>query len=117
MRFSAITTANAIAWVVLIGLVAVAFVLVVLWGPLGLMVLGLFTLLVCTSFNLHEGTPTWGVEVFKARIDSHGSPEQRAAMLEGRRADLSPLRFFRRCGAVLLIAGAAGFLWQLSHLD
>jgi hypothetical protein len=73
MRFSAITTANAIAWAVLIGLVAVAFVLVVIWGPLGLIVLGLFTLLVCTSFNT-KARPTWGIEVFKARIDSHGSP-------------------------------------------
>src|SRR4051812_34159954 len=82
MRFSAITITNAAAWAILIGLVAVAFVMVVIWGPLGLIVLGLFTLLVCTSFNLHEHAPTWGVEVFKVRMDSHGSPEQRAAMLD-----------------------------------
>jgi hypothetical protein len=33
MRFSAVRIANAVAWAVLIGLIAVAFVLVEVWGP------------------------------------------------------------------------------------
>jgi hypothetical protein len=112
MRFSAGTVANAAAWAVIIGLVAVAFGFVAILGPFGLAVLGLLTLFICTQFQLHENTPTGGTEVFRAGMASHGSPEQRAAMLEDQRPALSALRLFRWCGIVLLVAGVAGFAWQ-----
>jgi hypothetical protein len=112
MRFSAVRIANAVALAVLIGLIAVAFVLVEVWGPFGLVVLGLAALLVCTSLSLHDDTPTWGTEFFRARMASHGSPEQRAAMLDEKRGRLSPLNFYRWCGVVLIVAGMSGFIWQ-----
>jgi hypothetical protein len=112
MRFSLGTAADVAAWVVLIGLIAVAFVMVVILGPFGLILLGLFTLFVCTSIDLGEDVPTWGTEVFKARMLSRGSPEQRAAMLEEKQQAIAPLRFYRWCGVVLTVAGIAGFAWQ-----
>jgi hypothetical protein len=112
MRFSASTVANAAAWAVLAVLIAVAFVTVNLLGPAGLVILGLSVLFVCTAVSLYEDAPTWGTEVFKARIAGRGLPEQRAAMLDEKRASLSPIRFYRWCGVVLVVAGAAGFIWQ-----
>jgi hypothetical protein len=112
MPFSAGKVVNAVAWAVVIGLVAVAIVLVNLWGPFGLVILGLLTLLICTQLDLHEHAPTWGIEVFKARASGDDSPEQRAARSEERRATTSPLRFYRLCGLLLVIAGAIAFAWQ-----
>jgi hypothetical protein len=112
MRFSAGTVANAAAWAVLAVLIAVVFVMVNLLGPAGLVLLGLFVLFISTAMNLYEDAPSWGTEVFRARIASHGSPEQRAAMFDEKRASLSPLRFYRWGGVVLVVAGAAGFAWQ-----
>ena len=112
MHLSASTVANAAAWAVLAVLIAVAFVTVNLLGPAGLVILGLFVLFICTAMNLYEDAPTWGTEVFKARIASQGSPEQRAAMFDEKRASLSPIRFYRWCGVGLAVAGAAGFIWQ-----
>jgi hypothetical protein len=112
MRFSAGTVANAAAWAVLAVLIAVAFVTVNLLGPAGLVILGLFVLFICTAVNLYVDAPTWGTEVFKARIASPGSPEQRAAVFDEKRVSLSPIRFYRWCGVVLVIAGATGFIWQ-----
>jgi hypothetical protein len=43
--------------------------------------------------HLYEDAPSWGTEVFRARIASHGSPEQRAAMFDEKRASLSPFGF------------------------
>src|ERR1700712_2601340 len=105
MRFSGGTIANVFAWAVLIGLIAIAFVIVVIFGPFGLVLLGLFTLFICTAFQLNDDVPTWGTELFRARMASHGSPEQRAAMLEEKSTQLSPLRFYRWCGVALLVAG------------
>ena len=42
----------------------------------------------------------------------HSSPEQRAAVDEARQLWLAPLRFYRWCGIILLLAGVAGFAWQ-----
>ncbi len=112
MRFSAGTGANLVAWAVLIGLAGLAVRLVAVLGPLGLVLLGLLTLLLCTLFELNAEVPTWGTEVFRARMTTHGSPEQRAAMREDARATLSPLRFYRWCGAALLLAGGLGLAWQ-----
>jgi hypothetical protein len=92
MRIPASTIANGTAWAVLICLIAVAFVVVVILGPFGLIVLGLLTLFVCTSFSLREDAPTWGTEVFRSHMAKHSSPEQRAAVDEARRLSLAPLR-------------------------
>jgi len=71
MRIFTRAVANATAWAVLIGLIGTAFVMVVVLGPFGLILLGLLTLFICTSVQLHEDTSTWGIEVFKARTTSH----------------------------------------------
>ncbi len=115
MSLSASALANAAAWAVLIGLIGVAFVMVVVLGPFGLILLGLLTLFVCTSVPLREDAPTWGTEVFKARIVSRSSPEQRAAMAEERTRSFASLKFYRWYGVVLLVAGITGFAWQQLH--
>jgi hypothetical protein len=114
MRPSASAAANAAAWSILIGLIAVAFVMVVVLGPFGLILLGLLTLFICTSVQLSEDIPVRSIELFKAQTENRISPEQRAAMAEERGRLLTPLRFYRWCGVVLLVAGIAGFAWQLS---
>ncbi len=112
MRFSAGTVANAAAWGVIVLLIGAAVLVANRLGFMGLLLLGSATWLVCIRAELDQDTPIWGVEVFKARMDGRGSPEQHAAMLEERRAFTSPLRFYRRCGMVLAAAGVAGFIWQ-----
>jgi hypothetical protein len=112
MRLSASSVANGTAWAILIGLIGAAFVLVVVLGPFGLILLGLLTLFICTSVQLREDAPAWGIEVFKARTASQVSPEQRAAMAEEKARSLAPLRFYRWSGLALLVVGIAGFAWQ-----
>ncbi len=112
MRFSASAVANGLAWVVVFCLIGVAAVVANVLGFFGLMILGVLMWLICTLANLNQDAPTWGVEVFRARMSGHGSPEQRAAMLEERQAFVSPLRFYRWCGIGLALMGAAGFAWQ-----
>jgi hypothetical protein len=111
MRFSMSTATNAAAWAVLFGLIGVAIAMVAVLGPFGLILLGVLTLFVCTSIDLREDAPTWGIEVFKARLARHGLPEQRFAMLEERGRTVAPLRFYRWCGVALVAAGIAGFVW------
>ena len=113
MRLSAHTATNTIAWAMLIGLIGIAFVTVVILGPFGLILLGLMALFVCTSVQLREDIPVTSIEVFKARTQSRTSPELRAAMAEDRQRLFAPLRFYRGCGAALLLAGIAGFAWQI----
>ena len=79
---------------------------------MGLLLLGSATWLVCVAAELDQDAPTWGAEVFKARMNERRSPEQQAAMLEERQAFVSPLRFYRRCGMFLAAIGGAGFIWQ-----
>jgi len=112
MRFSAGDAANAAAWIVILALICGAVVMAAVLGFVGLLILGGMTWLVCVRAEMDQDTPTWGAEVFRARMGGQGSPEQRAAMLEERRAFVSPLRFYRRCGIVLAVIGAAGFIWQ-----
>ena len=112
MRFSAGSAANAAAWAVVVLLLAGAMLVAALLGFMGLALLGGATWLVCVLAELNQDAPTWGEAVFRARMGGHGSPEQRAAMSEERRAFVSPLRFYRRCGMGLLAVGAAGFAWQ-----
>jgi hypothetical protein len=115
MRIPVTTIANGTAWAVLICLIAVAFVVVVILGPFALIILGLLTLFICTSVSLREDAPTSGTEVFRLRMARHSSPEQRAAVDEARGLSLAPLRFYRWCGIMLLLAGVAGFAWQQLH--
>jgi hypothetical protein len=71
------------------------------------------TALVCVRAETDQDIPTWGVEVFKARMNGDSAiPEQRAAMLNERRAFVSPLRFYRWCGLFLMAVGTAIFMWQ-----
>ena len=112
MKVSAGTVANAAAWGVIVLLIGAAVLMVNRLGFLGLLLLGSATWLVCIRAELDQDAPTWGMEVFKARMGERRSPEQHAAMLEERRAFTSPLRFYRRCGMVLAAIGAAGFIWQ-----
>ena len=112
MRFPAAAVANTAAWAVLTGLIGLAFVLVIVLGPFGLILLGVAMLFVCTSIGLRDDNPTWGVEVFKARQSTPASPEHQAAQAEARERSLAPLRFYRWCGLALVVAGIGGFLWQ-----
>jgi hypothetical protein len=115
MRAPATMLVTVFAWTVLIVLIGVAFVMVEILGPFGLIVLGLIVLFVCTQYHLNDDVPAWGTEVFRARMASRGSPEQRAAMREEKRVTMSPLRFYRYGGVALLVAGVAGFVWQYSQ--
>ncbi len=113
MRISSSSAANLFAGAVLIGLAGVAFAAVVFLGPFGLVLLGVMILFVCTSISLRDETPVAAVDVFRSRMDSPKSPEQRAAAQAEKHALLSSLRFYRWCGLGLVIAGAAGFAFQL----
>ena len=108
---SAANAVNLLALAVLAGLGAVAVVMTILLGPFGLVILGLLTLLVCSQFTLDEHAPTWGARVFAARMAAGGSPEDRAAAAEARRAALAPIRFYRWCGLFLVTVGCAGVAW------
>ncbi len=104
--------ANTLAWALVIVLAAAAIALVLLIGPLGLILLGLLTLFVCSQFSLHEASPTWGKDVFQARMTPPGSRGQRAGEAFERAAAQSPLRFYSRCGLVLIVAGVAALAYQ-----
>ena len=112
MRFSLDRAANAAAWGVVFLLAAAAIVIVAILGFAGLLVLGLATWLVCTMAALDQEAPTWGVEVFKARMNRPANPEQRAAEAADRAAITSPLSFYRWCGVALTAIGTAGFAWH-----
>ncbi len=112
MRFSAGTVASALAWGVIVLLIGAAVLMTNRLGFMGLLLLGSATWLVCIMAELDQDAPTWGTEVFKARLDARRSPEQHAAMLEERQAFVSPLRFYRRCGMILAAVGSVGFVWQ-----
>lgn len=113
MRFSAGAFANALAWGVIVLLIGAAVLVVDRLGFMGLLLLGGATWLVCIRVELDQDVPTWGIAVFKAHLEQRHTPERKAAMLEDRRAFLSPLRFYGRCGVALAAAGLAGILWQV----
>lgn len=112
MRITAGEVANAIAWAVLVFLIAVAIVLADVLGFFALLIFGLFTWLICTHLELDDDTPTSSTEVYRARMAEARSPEQRAAVRADRQARLSPLRFYRWCGITLTVIGAGGWAWQ-----
>ena len=113
MKFSPYAFGNLVAWGVLAALALLALVIADRLGFVGLLVLGALTWLICSMARMDQDAPTWGMEVFRARMRDGGSPEQRAAGSAEREAFLSPLRFYARCGMVLAAVGAAGFCWQL----
>lgn len=112
MRPSAGEIANAVAWIVLLGLAVLAVLIANRLGFAGLFLLGAGTWFVCTIADLDQDAPTYGVETFRRRLNTGGSAEQRAAAAAERQAAVGPLRFYRRCGMALAIVGAAGFTWQ-----
>ena len=112
MNLSTGTVANAAAWGVIVLLIGAAALVADRLGFMGLLLLGSATWLVCIRAELDQDVPTWGTEVFKARVGGRRSPERQAAVLEECRAFVSPLRFYRRCGMVLAAVGGVGFIWQ-----
>ena len=106
------TLANALAWAVLLGLAALGFVLVTILGPFGLILLGLFTMFVATSGGLREDAPLLSPNPPRAGVNGGNSPEQRAARLAEKHAGRLSIRFWKKCGAVLVLAGILGFAWQ-----
>ena len=91
---------NLVAWGVLIALGAGAVLFVNRLGFVGLAVLGLLTLLVCSRVAMDDDMPSWGEHVFRERM---GRPK----------APGPDLRFFQLCGAGLATVGALGFAWQV----
>ena len=113
MRFSPGSVLNLAAWAV-VGLLIVGALLVAnRLGFVGLILLGGATGLVCNAAKLNQDAPTWGTEVFKARMQGPRSSEQQAAMMEERQGFLSPLKFYGRCGMALTVIGLLGAAWQI----
>lgn len=112
-RFSATALGNAVAWGGFVVLLCVAVWVAQALGFAGLFLLGGVTWLVCSRAAMDSETPTWGVEVMRARMTRARSVEERAAVEHERQAFASPLRFYGRCGMALAGAGAVGFAWQM----
>ena len=89
---------NLLAWLVLAGLGVVAAVAAARLGFVGLVIVGLAVLLVCTLATLNDDVPTWGEHVFRAR-------------LEAGRSDPPDLGFYRWCGLGVLLVGVVGLAW------
>ena len=113
MRVSPGGAANVAAWAATLLLLCAAAVLVIRLQFVGLMLLGGMVLLVGTMADLDQNVPTWGTEVFRARMSKRRSPEQAMQAAEEHRGFTLTLRFFRRCGLVLAGFGLAGFAWQV----
>ena len=113
MKISAGSVMNVAAWAAILLLVCAAAVLVVRLGFVGLILLGGMVLLVGTMAELDQNVPTWGAEVFRARMSERRSPEQAMQAAEDHRGVTLTLRFVRRCGLVLAGFGLAGFAWQV----
>lgn len=110
MRFTGGQLVNVIAWAILIAPIPIVMIVAMALGPFGLIILGVATLLLCTSAQLNGDTPSAGSAA--GRMARAASPEPRAAEHHDRQSRLSPLTFYRGCGAVLLAAGVAGFVWE-----
>ena len=104
---------NGLAWVGIFLLIAFAFALVQRLGFPGVLILGLLTTLICLRAELSEDVLTWGRASFEARMASGRSVEEWAAAAEVRARAVSPLRYYRACGFVLIVAGLAGTILQL----
>ncbi|NKE44460.1 hypothetical protein HB662_06705 [Roseomonas frigidaquae] len=91
--------ANAATSALLVALAGAAILVVAILGPFGLVLLGLLTLVVCVRLQLVELVPSWGSRVDAG--ETRARPAERAALA-------GQLRFYRRCGLLLLAAGLAG---------
>jgi hypothetical protein len=105
--------ANALAWVVIVVLIAVAIMVAKRLGFAGLLVMGLLTAFVCAHAELQNDIPAAGRAIFKARMERPRSPEERHARAEEGRGFISSLRFFKWCGIGLAAIGLVGFVLQL----
>ena len=103
---------NALSWIAIVGLVILALLIADVLGFAGLICLGLFTALICTTAELDQDVPTGSAVVFRARTQPPGSPEERSARAHERHTFTTALRFGKRCGLALLAIGATGFTWQ-----
>ena len=112
MRLSATTVVNSVAWLGIVALVALSLGVVLVLGFPGVLLLGLLTAVTCVRAELSERTPTWGQAVFEASTRGRRAGE-RAAGAEAARRAISPLRYYRGCGVVLIAAGLLGTAWQI----
>lgn len=117
MRLSATTVVNSVAWLGIFALVALSLGVVAVLGFPGVLILGLLTAVTCVRAELSERTPTWGQAVFEATATRGRSAEERTAGAEAARRAISPLRYYRGCGLVLIAAGLLGTAWQIWALD
>lgn len=113
MRVTARSVGNGIAWVGIFALIAAGLYIVHGLGFPGVLLLGIFTTLICVRAELSEDMPTSGVGVFTASLAGTSSPEERAASQEARDRGRSSLRYYRRCGLALVAIGLLGILWQV----
>lgn len=104
--------ANALAWVVISALIAVAILVANRLGFVGLLILGLLTAFVCGHAELQDDVPTAGTAIFKARMERLRSPEEKYANAEEKRGFRSSLRFFKWCGLGLAAIGLIGAVLQ-----
>jgi uncharacterized protein (DUF58 family) len=91
---------RSIALAILLSMAGIAFAFL---GAFGVILFGLFVIFICTSGELREHGPTLAVG---------RSPEQRAAIAEERVRSVTPVKFYRWCGIVILVIGIAGFVWE-----
>ncbi|MBO1076661.1 hypothetical protein [Roseomonas marmotae] len=103
MRPSASGILNGIGWLGILALVAAGLGVVRLLGFPGVLILGLLAALICTRAELSGTVPTWSRAVLAAREED----------AEARAREVSALRYYRRCGLALALAGLAGTLWQV----
>lgn len=112
MHRPARTVANGMAWIGVFVLIGAGFVVVDALGFPGVLILGLATTLVCVRAELSEPAPTWPVAHRDAAPFRLPAPEERAAAAAVREAAVSPLRYYRNCGAFLTLAGLIGTALQ-----
>lgn len=104
--------AQGLAWAGITALIAMGLLIVWLLGFPGLLLLGLGVTLICVRAELSEEAPSWSRAAFAARQSDERLPEARAAAAAARARRGASFRYYRRCGAALIVAGLAGTLWQ-----
>ena len=115
MRPSASSIVNGLAWVGIFVLIGVGLGVVQVLGFPGVLILGLLTTLICVQAELSEDVPTWSRSLFESRAVRPRSDEERGAGTEARERAISPLRYYRGCGLLLIAAGLLGTVWQLRN--
>lgn len=105
--------ANALAWVALAGLIALALLAAHRLGFAGVLILGLLTAFIAFQAELQQHVPAPGLALFAARMQQPRSVEERAATASERQGFIAPLRFFRWCGLTLAAIGLVGFAVQI----